>query len=230
MISLLFALVASAAQPSSLGVDLLVKPITAQTSAVVVDTETLDIYGGSILERIRPERGGLGNRGLLLELSDTNAILNPNRWLLSVGCSSVRNRYRFDGLTFAPTVVDLHLTGGLLAWFGQQKIFDVDGYLIMLGGLRGETLSARPIAPTSIALAPQLTLGMGLGTRTLPSRLRIEVRTDLVPHFLPGDGRVELPTKALVWRWYPASAAISILFGVGFGRPESPPPIPGPPQ
>lgn len=220
MISMFLAMFGAPAVASAPAVDLLVKPLTAQTHPVVADTEFLDVFGQALLTRVSPDLGGLGHRGLLAEVSGIFPAFAPNRWVVSTGWSHARTRYVFDGLTFAPTTMDMHLTAGILPWFYQQKVPVVDGYMVVLAGVHAQTLSAQPISPTQIAFAPQLTGGLGIGTRQTSVRVRLETRVDFVLHFSPGDGRVELPSRAFVWRWYPASAAISVLLGVGFGGGE----------
>jgi hypothetical protein len=210
------------AQAAGPGLDLLLRPAALRTAPVVADRETLDVFGMAYYDSVPGSEAGLGGRGLSLELSGLWPGIAPNRWLLSAGATQNRTRFTFggaasDAFTFRPTVVDLHLCAGLMPWFAQQEVPAVDGYMVVLGGVHASALGARPLARPQVAFAPQLTVGMGLATRSLPVRMRAEVRADLVPHFSPGAGRVELPSSALTWSWYPGSAALSVLVGVGMG-------------
>jgi hypothetical protein len=210
------------AQAASPGLDLLLRPTTLRTRPVTAQTETLDVFGLPTYGFVSREETGLGGRGLALELSGLWQDLAPNRWLLSLGVAQNRTRLTFGGVdgdafSFAPTTTDLHLCAGLLPWFAQQQVLPVDGYMVVLGGVHASTLGAEPLARSQVAFAPQLSLGMGVATRRSPVRLRVETRLDLVPHFGSGDGRVELPNSTLAWSWYPGSAALSLLVGVGLG-------------
>ena len=201
-------------------VDMLVVPISAHTRAVAVAEERIDVLG---FTNAQPQHGrevGLGNRGLLVEVGGPLRGLHPTGWVVSTGLTQARTRYRFETFTFSPTSIDSHLTVGLFPWFSYRRVPEVDGYAIALLGVHGSILSARPLVGTYVAFAPRMSLGFGMGTRTLPARLRVEVRADLVPHFGTGNGRAELPNSAVTWTWWPGSAAMSVLVGGGFGARE----------
>jgi hypothetical protein len=211
-----------AAQAASPGLDLMLCPSSLRTRPVTADLETLDVFGQAMYNRVPANEVGLGGRGLLLELSGLWEDIAPNRWLLSAGVAQNRSQLTFGGeqgnaFTFQPTTTDLHLSAGVLPWFGQKDVPAVDGYMLVLGGVHAASLRAKPLAKNQVAFAPELSVGMGMATRRSPVRLRAEVRADLVMHFGSGDGRVELPNQALTWSWYPGSAALSVLVGAGFG-------------
>lgn len=204
------------------GIDVLLLPLTAHTDSIVTRYEVLDVFGQPVVDRLDADRAGLDHRGIAVEIANTPAVLAPHQWLLMMGVRASNPRFDRPAFTFAPTAGELSVGAGLRAWFTPDEEPLLDGYGVGFTGFQLAFVSATPF--TRLALAPAATTGLGLGVAGRRGRIRprIEGRAELAARWDHLEGRLEEPNGAMVFRWFPGSAAVSILVGLGFGPADRP--------
>lgn len=208
----MIALGCAAALAGPLEVDLSASVGQVGTPGLVAHQAGTDVWGQPVRERLPPEQIPL-QPALSLDLLP--GPIGDTEWLISFGGGWERRAWDLPNLAFRPTVVEGRALVGLRAFFdalGDEPT--TDGFGRVAAGLQVSGLSAAPFAR---ALAPAMVteLGLGITGRRAPTRLRAELRGELVLRLDRLRGTAALPTSTFEWTWWPGSAGLSLWVGGG---------------
>ncbi len=203
-------------------IEVLATPATLHTASVSAADEVRDVNGQPQVTRLTPDRVGLEDRGLVVEIATPAGGMAPHEYLVMFGARIANPRFERTAFTFAPTAAEFTVDTALRGWFSPDREPLLDGYALAFTGVQLGFVAAAPFTRPTVAPALRTGGGIGVEGRRGTVRPRLEARVDIAARWDSLDGRVEEPTSAFTWRWFPGSAAASLFVGCGFApRHES---------
>jgi hypothetical protein len=200
-------------------VDVLALPATAHTPSVRAYSETIAVDGRTVETPLEPITRGFGHRGAQLEIGrcwDDDA-----QWIAAVGYRQANPTYTMGAIEFHPTVRELNLQVGFLAFASASPVARPVGlYVAGYTGAQFSAFSSAPFDPTVVTPGWLSSLAVGVATRNTPVRIRVEGRLEMNPRFDRFTGSAQLVENAFVWTHFPGSATASVLIGLGYASPR----------